>query len=93
MFAPFIIGLATLLSGSIIIGNGRFRKCAILVFLGPFQGQYGDANLPEGHLGNVADGAAQDGGYVRGIEVPDMAEVQFVHVDRRVIAAADQQHV
>ena len=93
MFAPFIIGLVALLSGSIITGNGRFRKCAILVFLGPFQGLHGDADLPEGHLGNVADGAAQDGGHVRGIEVPDMAEVQFVHVDRRVIAAAGQQHV
>ena len=93
MFAPFIIGLAALLSGSIITGNGRFRKCAILVFLGPFQGLHGDADLPESHLGNVADRAAQDGGYVRGIEVPDMAEVQFVHVDRRVIAAASQQHI
>jgi hypothetical protein len=64
-----------------------------LVFLGPFQGLHGDADLPEGNLGNVADGAAQDGGHVRGIEVPDVGEVQSVHVDRRVIAAAGQQHV
>ncbi len=77
-------------SAVIIPAVSPLGKCAIL-FL-PVQTQNSGSDLPQGHLGNIADGCSQDGEGFRSIEVTNMLKVTLNKVNFCVIAAPGQEH-
>ena len=77
----------------IIPACGWAGKCAILLLFLPVQIPHRAGDLPQGHLGNIADRAPQNGQSFRGIEVVDMGKILAVEKLLGVNAAPGQHDI
>ena len=80
-------------SAVIILAVRFLGKCAILFLFLSVQIPHGAGDLPQGHLGNIADGGSQDSEGFWGIKVVDTGKVLNGEIVPWVNAASGQHHI
>ena len=67
-------------------------KCANLPFFFLLHFLDGFAHFPDDHLRNIADGGAEHGDYLHGVEVKEVTEILPVKILPRLIPRTGERH-